>query len=107
MLELKDDDALIKEYVKRHSKEYHWADIREEIRSVGILEMEIYLLDTKLFMIVETPEDFNWDEAFARLATFPRQIEWEKYMSVFQDAYAEASSDEKWQMMPRIFNLYV
>ena len=27
----------------------------------GILEMEIYILGTNLFMIVETPLDFGWD----------------------------------------------
>ncbi len=37
-------------------------------------------------MIVETPLDFDWDEAMAKLATLPRQQEWEDYMSVFQKA---------------------
>ena len=53
-----------------------WREIRDGIRAVGILEMEIYILDTSLFMIVETPLDFDWDEAMARLATLPRQAEW-------------------------------
>lgn len=105
-LDLKDDPELIKEYVKRHSEMYAWPEIREGIRAVGILEMEIYILGTRLFMIVETPLDFEWDEAFARLATMPRQQEWEEYMSVFQQADATASSAEKWQLMDRIFHLY-
>lgn len=56
--------------------------------------MEIYILGTKLFMIVETPLDFDWDEAMAKLATLPRQQEWEDYMSVFQKAAPGASSAE-------------
>ena len=105
-LDLKDDAKLIDEYIKRHSREEHWSVVREGIREVGILEMEIYLLGNHLFMIVETPLDFDWDTAFSKLATLPKQAEWEEYMSVFQVANAGAASNEKWQLMDRIFNLY-
>jgi len=102
-LDLKDDPELIAEYVERHSEDKHWPEINEGIRSVGILEMEIYLIGTRLFMIVETAMDFDWDTAFARLATLPRQAEWEEYMSVFQVSQLGASSAEKWQLMDKIF----
>lgn len=105
-LDLKDDPALIAEYRKRHRENEAWPEILEGIRSVGILEMEIYILDNRLFMIVETPLDFDWDEAFARLATLPRQEEWETYMSIFQVARPGATSAEKWRMMERMFHLY-
>ena len=105
-LDLKDDPALIAEYVDRHSEAKHWPEINEGIRSVGILEMEIYLIGTCLFMIVETALDFDWDTAFARLATLPRQAEWEDYMAVFQMSKPGTSSAEKWQLMDRIFRLY-
>lgn len=105
-LDLKDNPELIAEYRKRHSEGEAWSEIIEGIREVGILEMEIYLLGTRLFMIVETPHDFNWSEAMARLSTLPRQQEWEDYMSEFQQAPPGASSDEKWMLMERIFHLY-
>lgn len=105
-LDLKDDPQLISEYIERHSQAKFWPEIGEGIRSVGILEMEIYQIGTRLFMIVETPLDFEWDEAFAKLATVPRQVEWEEYMSIFQQAEPGASSSEKWQLMDRIFCLY-
>lgn len=105
-LDLKDDPALIELYRKYHSREESWPEIREGIRSVGILEMEIYLINTRLFMIVETPVDFNWDTAFEKLAGLPRQAEWEERMSVFQVADPKAGSAEKWQLMERIFRLY-
>ncbi|MCD7930389.1 MAG: L-rhamnose mutarotase [Tannerellaceae bacterium] len=105
-LELKDNPELIQEYIKRHSELEHWPEIRQGIRAVGILEMEIYQLGTKLFMIVETPLDFEWESAFAQLATYPRQAEWEEYMSLFQEADPGATSSEKWQLMDRIFHLY-
>ena len=105
-LDLKDNPELIAEYRRRHSEGEVWKEIIDGIRKVGILEMEIYLLDTRLFMIVETPLDFEWNEAMARLATLPRQQEWEDYVAEFQDARPGASSDEKWRMMERIFYLY-
>ncbi|MCE8922620.1 MULTISPECIES: L-rhamnose mutarotase [Bacteroides] len=105
-LDLKDDPALIAEYKKRHSESEHWAVIREGIRKVGILEMEIYIIDTRLFMIVETPLDFDWERAMKELATLPRQAEWEEYMSIFQISKPGATSAEKWRLMDRIFYLY-
>lgn len=104
-MDLKDNPELIAEYVKRHSEAEAWSEIRDGIREVGILEMEIYILGTRLFMIVETPLDFDWETAMARLATLPRQAEWEAYMSIFQQADATATSAEKWQLMDRMFYL--
>ena len=105
-LDLRDNPELIAEYRKRHSKEYAWKEIIAGIREVGILEMEIYILGTRLFMIVETPLDFDWDSAMARLSTLPRQAEWEDYMAEFQLVKEGLSSAEKWQLMERMFHLY-
>lgn len=105
-MDLKDDPALIAEYRRRHSREESWKEIRDGIREVGILEMELYILGTRLVMIVDTPIDFDWDSAMARLATLPRQQEWEDYMAMFQQCAEGATSDEKWQMMERMFYLY-
>lgn len=105
-LDLKDDRSLIEEYVFWHSRAAHWPEIRDGIRSVGILEMEIFLFETRLFMIVQTPLDFEWETAFQQLAILPRQAEWEEFMSVFQRTDSCAGSSEKWQLMDRIFNLY-
>lgn len=105
-LDLKDDPKLIAEYKKRHSEGHAWTEIIEGIRQVGILEMEIYILGTRLFMIVETPLDFDWDSAMTKLATLPRQQEWEDYMSVFQLSKPGESSAEKWKPMERMFHLY-
>lgn len=52
-LDLKDNPELIEEYVNRHSKLNSWPEIRAGIREVGILEMEIYIYNSRLFMIVE------------------------------------------------------
>ena len=105
-LEISDDQELMEQYRKWHSEEHHWKEIRDGIRQVGILEMEIYMLGNKLVMIVDTPADFQWEEAMNRLATLPRQAEWEAFVSKFQGCAANARSDEKWQPMERMFRLY-
>lgn len=105
-LSLRDNPELIEAYRKAHSKEESWPEIRAGIREVGILEMEIYILGSKLFMIVETPLNFDWDKAMVKLATLPRQAEWEEYVAKFQQCAEGATSDEKWQMMERMFYLY-
>lgn len=105
-LDLRDSPELIAEYRKRHNRSEAWPEILDGIRQVGILEMEIYILGTRLFMIVETPLNFNWNAAMEKLNTLPRQQEWEEYMSIFQQAEPGASSAEKWQLMERMFHLY-
>lgn len=105
-LELRNNPELIKEYRRRHEKGNVWQEIIDGIKQVGILEMEIYILGTRLFMIVETPADLDLDAAMDKLATLPRQAEWEAYMSELQGTSADATSDEKWQMMERMFYLY-
>ena len=105
-LEIRNDPELIAQYRKWHSEEYSWKEIRDGIREVGILEMELYIIGNRLAMIVDTPADFNWQEAMSRLVTLPRQAEWEAFVSKFQGCAADARSDEKWQPMERIFYLY-
>ena len=105
-LNLKDNPELVAEYRKRHAQGEVWPETLAAIREVGILEMEIYILGTRLFMIVETPLDFDWDTAMTRLSTLPRQAEWEDYMAEFQLVKEGLSSAEKWQLMERMFHLY-
>ncbi|MBQ6187934.1 MAG: L-rhamnose mutarotase [Prevotella sp.] len=105
-MDLKNEPALISEYRRRHSEGEAWPEIIAGIREVGILEMDIYILGSRLVMIVETPVDFDWDSAMARLATLTRQQEWEEFMACFQDCDPTATSNEKWQMMERMFHLY-
>ena len=105
-LSLKNNPILIEEYRKIHSEEKAWPEIRAGIRAVGILEMEIYILGSQLFMIIETPLDFAWKIAMDKLSNLPRQAEWEKYVSKFQDCPYLSSSAEKWKLMERMFYLY-
>lgn len=102
-LKLRDDNELVSAYIEEHK--HVWSEIQQGIREVGILDMQIYIHDNTLFMIVDTVDSFDWVEDNARLAQLPRQAEWESYMARFQEADREATSSEKWTLMTRIFEL--
>lgn len=102
-LTLKNDPDLIAAYAEEHK--HVWPEIREGFRAIGILDMQIYLRDNLLFMIVDTVDDFDWERDYGRLADMPRQMEWEKYMSKYQVTDADAAPHEKWRLMDRIFKL--
>jgi L-rhamnose mutarotase len=104
-LELRNDPELIAAYKKVHARENLWPEIMQGIREAGIIDMEIYLAGTRLFMIMDTVPDFDHEKAMTELAQKPRQKEWEAYVSRFQRSSAEATADEKWQLIERIFKL--
>jgi L-rhamnose mutarotase len=104
-LTLKDDAQLIENYKKVHAPGAAWPEITQGMREVGITDMEIYLFGNRLFMIMDTVSDFDHDKAMNELAKKPRQSEWEAYVSKFQQTSAEATADEKWQLMERIYKM--
>lgn len=104
-LSLRDDAQLIEEYKKVHAPGAAWPEITQGMREVGILDMEIYIHGAQLFMIMDTVPDFDHEKAMAELATKPRQSEWERFVSKFQQTTGEASADEKWQLMERIYKM--
>ena len=58
-MSLKDDAQLIEDYKKVHAPGAVWPEITDGMREVGILDMEIYIQGTRLFMIMDTIPDFN------------------------------------------------
>jgi L-rhamnose mutarotase len=102
-LDLKDDPKLIAEYKKYHEK--IWPEITRSIRDSGIEDMEIYLLGTRMFMIMEVSESFSFAKKAAADAANPKVQEWEQLMWKFQKALPEAKPGEKWLLMDRIFKL--
>jgi len=102
-LDLKDDPELIAEYKRHH--EHVWPEIIQSIRDSGILDMEIYLLGTRMFMIMEVNGDFSFEAKTEADRRNPKVQEWEDLMWRFQKALPEAKPGEKWMQMERIFKL--
>lgn len=104
-LNLEDDPKLIEEYKRVHSPEATWPEITQGMIEVGILDMEIYIMGTRLFMIMDTIPEFDHERDMTELASKPRQSEWETFVSRFQRSSSEATADEKWQLMKCIYKL--
>ncbi len=102
-LDLVDDPGLIEFYLDAHDN--IWPEIVEGIKSVGITRMDIYRDGTRLVMVVEMPDDVDREAAFARLATLPRQSEWEDHVGRAQQCPAGATSAGKWRPMTLFFSL--
>jgi L-rhamnose mutarotase len=102
-LDLKDDPALIAEYRKYHEK--IWPEITESIKNSGIVDMEIYLLGTRMFMIMEVNESFSFEKKAKADQENPKVQEWEQLMWKFQQALPGSKPGEKWHLMERIYKL--
>ena len=102
-LDLKDDPQLIAEYKRYHEK--IWPEITRSIKDAGVLDLEIYLRGTRMFMILEVDEKFSFEAKAAADRSNPKVQEWENLMWRFQNALPDAQPGEKWLLMERIFTL--
>ncbi|HXJ05349.1 MAG TPA: L-rhamnose mutarotase [Candidatus Acidoferrum sp.] len=102
-LDLKDDPKLTAEYKRYHER--IWPEITQSIKDAGIEDMEIYLLGTRMFMVMEVNERFSFAAKANADRENPKVREWEKLMWKFQQPLPEAKADEKWLLMERIFKL--
>jgi L-rhamnose mutarotase len=102
-LDLKNDPTLVAEYKRYHQK--IWPEITQTIKDAGIEDMEIYLLGTRMFMIMEVNERFSFEAKAQADGKNPKVQEWETLMWKFQQSLPEARPGEKWMRMDRIFKL--
>lgn len=102
-LDLKDDPSLIAEYKRYHEK--IWPEITKSIKDSGIEDLEIYLLGTRMFMIMEVNDSFSFDAKGKADKANPKVQEWEELMWKFQKPLPQARPGEKWLLMERIFKL--
>ena len=102
-LDLKDDPKLIATYRRYHER--IWPEITRSIKDSGIEDMEIYLVGTRMFMIMEVNESFSFEAKAKADQSNPKVQEWETLMGTFQKGLSQAKSGEKWILMERVFKL--
>lgn len=102
-LDLQPDPVLIAEYEQWHRA--IWPEIRASILDSGITDMEIYRLEDRLFMIMETGAEFSFEKKAAMDAANPVVQRWEELMWKYQVAIPGGRAGEKWRLMDRIFSL--
>lgn len=102
-LDLKNDKELIAEYEAHHERV--WPEIIESISAAGILSMQIYRWQNRLFMIMETTDAFTFEEKERADLDNNKVQEWESLMWKYQQALPGAAPGEKWKLMTKIFNI--
>ncbi|MGB2625640.1 MAG: L-rhamnose mutarotase [Candidatus Acidiferrum sp.] len=102
-LDLKDDPDLILEYKRYHERV--WPEIIGTFKPAGIESMEIYLLASRLFMILEVNETFSFEAKAKSDRENPRVQEWENLMWRYQKPLPDAKPGEKWMPMDLIFRI--
>jgi L-rhamnose mutarotase len=71
----------------------------------GITDMQIYRIGTRMFMIMDTEDNFSFEAKSKADAENPIVQKWENFMWTFQQALPTAKPGEKWIMMKQIFGL--
>lgn len=100
---LRDDPEAIAAYVRHHQAV--WPQVCARIREVGIQTMRIFLRGRRLFMYIETADDFDLSRDFARVNEDPVSAEWNRLMATLQERAPEANPDEWWTPMELVFDL--
>lgn len=103
--DLVNEPQLIEQYKAYHAQGKAWPEITESIRAAGILDMEIYLVENHLFMIMEVDESYSAEKKQKMDALNTKVQEWEKLMWNFQQAMPSAKNGEKWVLLEKIFKL--
>ncbi|MCC5931234.1 MAG: L-rhamnose mutarotase [Cyclobacteriaceae bacterium] len=105
VLQITEDPVLLKEYIDWHKPGKVWPEITEGLRAVGVLDMEIYLDDNKLIMIMDLDPAVDHNESMEKLGTLPRQAEWEAMMDRYHVTRPGANAKEKWKLIEKVFTL--
>ena len=103
-VDLKDDPPGIAEYRRHHRR--IWPEVRDSLRRVGVRRMDIYQIERRLVMVMDTRDGFDLRRSFAaHAASHPRCAEWEELMKTFQQAPPGAAPGRLWTAMEPIFHL--
>ena len=100
-LDLIDDAARIAEYEQIHKNV--WPEVLDAMKVNGILNMELYRTGNRLFMIMETTDDFSFEAMAENDSRNPVVQKWEAFMWTFQQPLPWAKPGEKWVLMEKIF----
>ena len=102
-LDLQDDPVKISEYKRYHEK--IWPEIRDSLYASGVKQMEIYLLGTRMFMIMEVEDGFSFEKKAQMDSENPKVLEWEALMANFQAVPEGIDPCRRWQVMEKVFDL--
>jgi len=102
--DLRDDPAAIDAYKKHHRQV--WPEVLDSLKRAGIEDMQIFVLERRLVMIVETRTGLELHRAFATHHETPGRVaEWEALMLSLLRPPPGSKPGEWWTQMQPVFHL--
>jgi len=102
-LDLQQDEKAISQYIQAHQAV--WPEVEAQILASGICTCSIFRLENRLFMMLETTDDFTFERKAELDAGHQRTQEWEEWMSTFQVPVPGGEHGVKWRLMENIYRL--
>ena len=102
-LDLIDDSVRIAEYESHHAD--IWPEVRDSFRRAGIENVELYRTGNRLFMLLDTNENFSFEKKKQIDEEDAVVQKWEALMSTYQQPLPWSPPGEKWVLMKTIFTL--
>ena len=102
-LDLKNEESARAEYKRYHVR--IWPEIKQSILDSGVEAMEIYMLETRLFLIMEVKDGFSLAAKAEADAANSKVQEWETLMRRWQQQMPGASPGQWWMLMEKVFSL--
>ena len=104
-LDLVNKSGFIEEYKKYHQNV--WPEVKQGLLAIGILDMDIYLLGNRLFMVINTHDDFDINKDFQKYTkSSKRAADWDNLMRRFQQKTPFAKEGDWWAPMDKVFELH-
>lgn len=102
-LDLIEDPELISEYEELHKKV--WPEVIENIKRAGIAHMELYRVENRLVMVMDTNDTFSFERKSELDQSNEKVQEWEQLMWKYQKALPNSRPGEKWRLMDNVFSM--
>ena len=100
---LQDDAQKIALY-KRHHQTV-WPEVLAALRRTGIVDMKIFLIGRRMFMVATTTDDYDAVRAGEAYLSEPRVQDWEELMRTLQEPAPESRPGEWWAEMELVFDM--
>ena len=98
-LEIVNDLLLKEEYISIHRSENFWPQVIDNMKTIGIHDMELYLHGYQAFLIMDTRPGFDLTKDGEKWAKLPKEQEWQEYAGKFQKVDPKSQASEKWEIM--------
>ena len=101
--QLKNEPGIIEKYEHYHANV--WPEVVKGCFDCGVQRVFIYRIGHRLFMFMETGDDFDMERDMPKYMEDPKAKEWDELMRTFQTHVPEAQNGTTWVDMKEVFAL--